>query len=181
MTPDWEKIRQEYCRGTPVSALSKTWAVSESTLRNRAKREGWKRASKGKIPQKATEMVQKEEQIALRQTRVDSLADGMLTCLERAVEELDAVTRTVREKVKKEDGTDVTTDYSQVIPGERGLIDRGGLKQLTGVLKDLKEVLSLCSEGEALEREVRIQRLQRELTGQEEILVRLEGSEVYAD
>ena len=110
---------------------------------------------------------------------MDDLADRMLTCLERAVEELDAVTRTVREKVKKEDGGDVTTDYAQVMPGEKGLIDRGGLKQLTGVLKDLKEILVLRSEGDTLEQQARIARLQRELSredSQERILVTMEGA-----
>ena len=179
VTPDWEEMRQDYSRGSSIGALARKWGIPESTLRKRAKREGWKRDGQ----ETKTGPVQKDEQQALRLYRVDSLADGMLTCLERAVAELDAVTRTVREKVKKEDGTDVITDYDQVIPGERGLIDRGGLKQLTGVLKDLKEVLSLCSEGESLEREMRIQRLQRELSSQEaQILVRLEGgSEQYAD
>ena len=179
MTPDWDALRRAYSGGGTVRDLSRKWGVPESTLRGRIRRENWQRcAQKGK-----TEIVQKDEQSQRRSDRVDDLADRMLTCLERAVEELDAVTRTVREKVKKEDGTDVTTDYAQVIPGERGLIDRGGLKQLTGVLKDLKEVLSLCSEGESLEREMRIQRLQRELSSQEaQILVRLEGgSEQYAD
>lgn len=183
MTPDWEELRQAYSRGAPIGALAKKWTIPESTLRNRAKREGWKREGRGPSQGPKETTVQKEEQQTLRMQRVDTLADGMLTCLERAVEELDAVTRTVREKVKKEDGTDVTTDYSQVIPGQRGLIDRGGLKQLTGVLKDLKEVLALCSEGESLERQVRLQRLQRELSGQEEeILVRMEGGSArFAD
>ena len=45
-----------------------------------------------------------------RMRRVDTLADAMLTCLERAVEELDTVTRTVKERVKREDGVDMTTD-----------------------------------------------------------------------
>lgn len=57
--------------------------------------------------------------------RVDTLADAMLTCLERAVEELDTVTRTVKERVKREDGVDMTTDYTQTLAGEKGTVDPG--------------------------------------------------------
>ncbi|MDY3771395.1 MAG: hypothetical protein SO002_00090, partial [Candidatus Faecousia sp.] len=55
----------------------------------------------------------------------------------------------------------------------------GGLKQLTGVLKDLKEILVLRSEGDTLEQQARIARLQRELNredSQERILVTMEGA-----
>ena len=116
--------------------------------------------------------------------RVDTLADAMLTCLERAVEELDTVTRTVKERVKREDGVDMTTDYTQTLVGEKGTVDRGGLKQLTGVLKDLKDVLMLRSDADSREQEMRIARLQRDLDqaqSQECIRVRLEGEvEGYA-
>ncbi len=180
MTPDWNALRRAYSRGASIGELAKKWSVPESTLRGRAKREGWKRPSQ----KKKQKIVQKDEQDQERMDRVDELADSMLACLERAVGELDAVTRTVREKVKKEDG-DVTTDFSQVMPGEKGLIDRGGLKQLTGVLKDLKEVLSLRDQGDILEQEARIARIQRELNKEEQeerIVVTMEGAcENYAD
>lgn len=175
MTPDWDALRRAYSRGGTVKELSGKWGVPESTLRGRIRREHWQRcAQTGQ-----SEIVQKDEQNRRRSDRVDILADRMLTCLERAVEELDAVTRTVREKEKKEDGGDVTRDYAQVMPGEKGLIDRGGLKQLTGVLKDLKEILVLRSEGDTLEQQARIARLQRELNredSQERILVTMEGA-----
>ena len=175
MTPDWDALRRAYSEGGTVRDLSRKWGVPESTLRGRIRRENWQRCAQ----KEKTEIVQKDEQSQRRSDRVDDLADRMLTCLERAVEELDAVTRTVREKVKKEDGGDVTTDYAQVMPGEKGLIDRGGLKQLTGVLKDLKEILVLRSEGDTLEQQARIARLQRGLSredSQERILVTMEGA-----
>ena len=100
MTPDWDALRRAYSRGGTVKELSGKWGVPESTLRGRIRRERWQRcAQKGQ-----SEIVQKDEQNRRRSDRVDILADRMLTCLERAVEELDAVTRTVREKEKKEDG-----------------------------------------------------------------------------
>lgn len=76
-------------------------------------------------------------------------------------------------------------DYAQILEGEKGIIDRGGLKQLTGVLKDLKDVLMLRSDADSREQEMRIAKLQRDLDQaqrQECIRVRLEGEvEGYAE
>ena len=104
---------------------------------------------------------------------------------ERAVEELDTVTESVREKAKKEDGGEVTTDYQRLLPQEKGIIDRGGLKQLTGVLKDIKDVLTLRSDADTREQEARIAKLQRDLDRETEkasVTVVLEGeSGCYAE
>ena len=184
MNPDWETVRREYGQGASIGALSRRWSIPESTLRGRARREDWKKV-KGKTERTQKYCVQKEEPNADRLRRVDTLADAMLTCLERAVEELDTVTRSVKERVKREDGADVTMDYAQILEGEKGIIDRGGLKQLTGVLKDLKDVLMLRSDGDNREQEMRIAKLQRDLDQaekQEYIQVTLEEVvEGYAD
>lgn len=183
MNPDWEAVRRAYGQGETVGALSRRWSIPESTLRGRARREGWKKFEhRDEIAQQCC--VHKEEPNPDRMERVDTLADAMLTCLERAVEELDTVTRSVKERVRREDGVDMTTDYTQTVAGERGTVDRGGLKQLTGVLKDLKDVLMLRSDADSREQEMRIARLQRELDQaerQECVRVRLEGEvEGYA-
>ena len=110
--------------------------------------------------------------------RVDALADRMLTALERAVEELDTVTQSVREKTKTDDGREIVTDFQRLLPEEAGLIDRGGLKQLTGVLKDIKDVLMLRSEADTREQEARIAKLQRDLQKEElqsRVIVTMEG------
>lgn len=183
MTPDWKVLRREYGKGSTVYALSRRYGIPESTLRGRIKRENWKKFE----PETGTTQqscVEKGEQPSERLRRVDALADSMLTCLERAVKELDTVTRSVKEKVKKEDGSDVTTDYVQLIDGEKGIIDRGGLKQLTGVLKDLKDVLMLRSDADTREQEARIARIQKELEREtaQSIRVTLEGGcEDFAD
>ena len=170
--PDWEKIREDYARGETFTALERKYAVARSTLRGRAHREGWQRRNE---PQ---EKVQCNELSQARMDRVAALADALLGCLERAVEELDTVTESVREKAKKEDGGEVTTDFQRLLPQEKGIIDRGGLKQLTGVLKDLKEVLVLRSEGDTREQEARIAKLQRDLSPETEksFTVLLEGA-----
>lgn len=184
MTPDWKALRQSYREGMTAAELARQWKIPESTLRGRIKRENWREEEQtcqnGKV-----KFVRKDEPDEARLSRVGDLADSLLTCLERAVGELDAVTQTVREKVKKEDGGDMTTDYTQVLSGQKGLIDRGGLKQLTSVLKDLKDVLSLKDPADALEQEARIAKLQRDMERQEQearLLVTMEGDCVnYAD
>ena len=108
--------------------------------------------------------------------RVNAAAEGLLTALERAVEELDAVTVTRKEKVKSDTG-EVNTEVQQVLSGETGLIDRGGLKQLTGVLKDMREIFGLQTELESQEQLARIRKLERDLEVPENggLTVTLEG------
>ena len=38
MTPDWNKIREDYARGETFSALERKYAVARSTLRGRQRR-----------------------------------------------------------------------------------------------------------------------------------------------
>ena len=110
--------------------------------------------------------------------RAEGVAEGLLTALERAVGELDAVTVTRKEKVKTDEG-EIQTEYERILTGEPGLIDRGGLKQLTGVLKDMREILGLQTELERQEQLARLKKLERELNredSQERILVTMEGA-----
>lgn len=115
-------------------------------------------------------------------SRVSRAAESLLDRLEQAVRELDAVTVTHREKVKGEDGEHVT-EYTEKLPRKKGLVDRGGLKQLTGVLKDLQDILFRDPGLDLREREARILRLEQDLQAGEEtqgITVILEGVEEYA-
>ena len=101
--------------------------------------------------------------------RAEGVAEGLLTALERAVGELDAVTVTRKEKVKTDEG-EIQTEYERILTGEPGLIDRGGLKQLTGVLKDMREILGLQTELERQEQLARLKKLERELNREEAAL-----------
>lgn len=115
--------------------------------------------------------------------RVNAIAGALLDRLEQAVQELDAVVATRREKVKTQDGETVT-EFEQKIPKRKSVIDRGGLKQLTSVLKDLEEILLCMPELDLREQQARIARLERELQQAEnlpQITVTLEGeAESYA-
>lgn len=113
--------------------------------------------------------------------RAEGVAEGLLTALERAVGELDAVTVTRKEKVKTDEG-EIQTEYEQILSGEAGLIDRGGLKQLTGVLKDMREILGLQTELERQEQRARLKKLERELNREEVALTVAweDGTDGYA-
>lgn len=116
--------------------------------------------------------------------RVGGIAAGLLDRLEQAVRELDAVVATKREKVKTETGEQVT-EYEQRVPRKKGTVDRAGLKQLTGVLKDLEEILLCCPQLDVREQTARIRRLERELEAADSggvLTVVLEGeAESYGD
>ena len=109
--------------------------------------------------------------MAIRKTkkRAEGVAEGLLAALERAVGELDAVTVTRKEKAKTDDG-EIQTEYEQLLPGEAGLIDRGGLKQLTGVLKDMREILGLQTELERQEQLASHKKQEREQSQQQTAL-----------
>ena len=83
---NWEQIRQDYLTGQESqAALARRYGISPAALSKRIRQEGWQR--------------EKSPGWEGRMQRVDALADRMLTALERAVEELDTVTQSVREKL----------------------------------------------------------------------------------
>lgn len=113
--------------------------------------------------------------------RVQLAAQRLLDRLEQAVEELDKGTVLLREKRKTEEGEEIC----ELIKAKRkGIVDRAGLKQLTGVLKDLQDILSRDDSLDAREREMKLQKLEQELNRVPEaegVTVILEGeAEHYA-
>ncbi|MDD6966099.1 MAG: hypothetical protein PUK18_01135 [Firmicutes bacterium] len=113
--------------------------------------------------------------------RVQLAAQRLLDRLEQAVEELDKGTVLLREKRKTEDGEET---WELIKAKRKGIVDRAGLKQLTGVLKDLQDILSRDGSLDAREREMKLQKLEQELNRVPEaegITVILEGeAESYA-
>ena len=113
--------------------------------------------------------------------RVQLAAQRLLDRLEQAVEELDKGTVLLREKRKTEDGEET---WELIKAKRKGIVGRAGLKQLTGVLKDLQDILSRDGSLDAREREMKLQKLEQELNRVPEaegITVILEGeAESYA-
>lgn len=109
------------------------------------------------------------------ESRVRRAAVRLLDRLEQAVEELDKGTVVLREKKKTENGEQIR---ELTKASRKGIVDRAGLKQLTGVLKDLQDILSQDGAMDSKERVLRLQRLEQELNRQPEsegITVVLEG------
>ena len=72
--------------------------------------------------------------------------------------------------------SDVTDQVAAIVAG--GIADSGmKLRDLTGALKDLEDVLDVRSEEDATERSVRLEKLRRDLGREEsgELTVRFEG------
>ena len=68
--------------------------------------------------------------------------ETLLFKAEQAAQELDAVIITCKEKYRDAaTGTDINREHQEKLPDAKGPIDRGGLKQLTAVLKDLQELM----------------------------------------
>lgn len=68
--------------------------------------------------------------------------ETLLFKAEQAAQELDAVIITCKEKYRDAStGTDINREHLEKLPDAKGPIDRGGLKQLTAVLKDLHDLL----------------------------------------
>lgn len=157
---DWEKIKLEYIT-TEISyrKLAKKYGVDVNTVNKRGKDGGWvdlRRQYTDKVTAKTIEKMSGKK--ANQRARVNDLADKLMDKLEKAIEELDLKTITVREKVT-EGNEETTTEYQEAQAG--GVVSRVGLRQLTAALKDLKEVKDIMSELDKREQEARISMLKQ--------------------
>ena len=92
-----------------------------------------------------------------RQQAVEQITVSLLRKLQKAVEELDMEVVAVNEKTKTEKGERVEK-FLEAKSG--GLVDRSGLRQITGALKDLSELDNVTMD--LREQEARIAKLRRE-------------------
>lgn len=84
--------------------------------------------------------------------KIRQLAKKLLKKVARSIEQLDAVVVTCKEKSKDiATGADIQKEYTEILKGEHGPIDRAALKQLTAVLKDLQEILGVDDSAKELE------------------------------
>ena len=139
---DWNALKTEYITDESASyrGLSKKYDVSFSTLSKRATAEGWKELRRKHRENTVTKTVAKlENKQAGRLAKLMDVSDKLLFKIEEAVD------RFVAEEV---------------------LVDKQSLKQLTGALKDIKDIQSLKSDLDIREQEARIANLQKQ--GQDE-------------
>ena len=169
----WEKMKTEFITGTMTyRALADKYGVCYNTMKSRGRYERWmetRRRFQKKTLKKSLDLVGDRQAEAL--ARVDGLADALLQKLETAIEELDY--SVIQRKEKGENDTvKWEKSYEQTSPG--GMVDRQGLKVLTGCLKDLKQIKAVLSEGEQREQEARIGKLLKDGKETEEITVTLQ-------
>lgn len=167
---NWEEIRNEYLRGgVSYRDLAAKWGVSLRTLADRAKAEKWvelREQVRNKTVAKTVEAIAKQN--AQVDTRINRLANRLIDKLEKAVEELDMKTVTMKNTMKT-GPMKVTTEYKKLDREAEGPVDRAGMQQLTGVLRDLKSILDVRSDLDRQEQEARIQALRaRADTGNED-------------
>jgi transposase len=138
MACDWTKIKTEYITDSKSSyrKIAEKYEVSFNTLQCRAKKEGWadlKRQAQDKITKKT---IDKDiEKKVDRATRLMDVTDKLLNKVEEAIEELSTA----------------------------GIVlNAQALKQISGTLKDIKEVHGVKSDRDIREQEARIRNLEKQ-------------------
>ena len=140
---DWTKIKTEYLtKNTSYRKLAQKYGVNATTIAKKASKEDWvsqRQQQASRTLSKTLTAVSNRE--VDRATRLQNVADKLLDKIEQAVDR-----------------------YSM----EEVFVDRQSLKQITGALKDIKEIQMLRSEADLREQEARIAKLRREAEREEE-------------
>ena len=137
MAADWKAIKTEYIT-TDISyrKLAQKHGVGASALFARASQEKWvdaKKQHQNKTVAKTLNAIGNQQ--ARRAARLQTVADKLLTKIEEAVDNFDM---------------------------EVLFMDRQALRQITGALKDIKDIQMIRSDADLREQEARIEKLRRE-------------------
>lgn len=147
---DWNQIKADYIRGKPYRELAEIYGVSSSTLRKKGMAEKW------------TDLRNKARTLAEQKT-TKMVADRQA----KAINMMDTITEMLLGKIMDglKDGT--------LCEGGRGMRD------VTGALRDIREIRGIKSEADAQEQMARIDKLRKEAQSEEvedkEIKVVIEG------
>lgn len=166
---DWETIKTEYIT-TDISfrKLADKYGMTYTRLQTRAYEEDWKGERdtyKANLVKKSVDLICDEQ--AERIARAIRIGDKMLEKVEESLEEIDMMlcrsTKSARTVGRDDDGnaceiTRTTEDYTK----KKVAIDRAGLKQLSAVLRDLREIGIFRSELDKKEQEARINKLRKD-------------------
>ena len=141
---DWNVIKTEYITDESSSyrKLAKKYGVSYTSIGEKARQEGWAEERKqflNKTLSKTLNAISRGQ--ANRASRLQTVADKLLDKIEKAVDDF---------------------DMSEI------LLDKQALKQLTGALKDIKDIQMIKSEADLREQEARIAKLQKEAESDDE-------------
>lgn len=155
MAADWQAIKTEYIT-TDISyrKLAQKHGVGESTLFAKASKEKWveaKEQHQNKTIAKTINAIGTAQ--AQRAARLQTVADKLLGKIEAAVDNFDM---------------------------EVLFMDKQALRQITGALKDIKDIQMIKSDADLREQEARIEKLRREAeredqSGSNEVTVTILG------
>lgn len=147
---DWKKIEAEYITTeTSYRKLAQKYGLNQATIAQKAKAEDW--------------VGKRKRQASTTQAKIIS-----------AVED-----EKVNRAVRLQNVADKLLDKVEVLADGDGSITAAGLKNLSEVLKNLKDVQMICSEADMREQEARIRNLEKQAQKEDDnksIAVTLEGS-----
>ena len=153
---DWNKIKTEYLTSdTSYRKLAQKYGVNAITIAKKASKEGWvsQRQQQANRTLSKTLTAVSNRQVN-RATRLQEVADKLLNKIEAAVD-----------------------DYNMEVL----LVDRQSLRQITGALKDIKDIQMIRSEADLREQEARIAKLLKEAeheeNGPNKVVIHIEGGE----
>ena len=153
---DWNKIKTEYLTSdTSYRKLAQKYGVNAITIAKKASKEGWvsQRQQQANRTLSKTLTAVSNRQVN-RATRLQEVADKLLNKIEAAVD-----------------------DYNMEVL----LVDRQSLRQITGALKDIKDIQMIRSEADLREQEARIAKLLKEAesedSGPNKVVIQIEGGE----
>ena len=153
---DWNKIKTEYLTSdTSYRKLAQKYGVNATTIAKKASKEDWvsQRQQLANRTLSKTLTAVSNRQVN-RAARLQDVADKLLNKIEAAVD-----------------------DYNMEVL----LVDRQSLRQITGALKDIKDIQMIRSEADLREQEARISKLlkeaEREDNGPNKVVIQIEGGE----
>lgn len=132
---DWSKIKTEYITtDTSYRKLAEKYGINKDTIYAKAKKEGWPDKRRQFVDRTQTKMLAVEETRTVdRATKLLDVSDLLLMKVRQLLESDDKIA-----------------------------LDTQGMRHISGVLKDLKEIQMVRSEADLREQEARIAKLQRE-------------------
>ena len=153
---DWNKIKTEYLTSdTSYRKLAQKYGVNATTIAKKASKEDWvsQRQQQANRTLSKTLTAVSNRQVN-RAARLQKVADKLLNKIEAAVD-----------------------DYNMGVL----LVDRQSLRQITGALKDIKDIQMIRSKADLREQEARIAKLlkeaEREDSGPNKVVIQIEGGE----
>ena len=153
---DWNKIKTEYLTSdTSYRKLAQKYGVNATTIAKKASKEDWvsQRQQLANRTLSKTLTAVSNRQVN-RAARLQKVADKLLNKIEAAVD-----------------------DYNMAVL----LVDRQSLRQITGALKDIKDIQMIRSEADLREQDARIAKLlkeaEREDSGPNKVVIQIEGGE----